>query len=195
MGDVSINSLEVFSKLLVCETVAYPKYLNYRTTKLYEPMQKGLAILIETMSHMKEVTVGTYKKDTLYPKVVRATASVLKNSDEISPLAILLQMGNLERNGCDAWQRGQVAYLENVFQGSLSKANRILRIIGFHAHDLKMIPSQHTYRRKGNKIILRFSKSGIKNIENSYAHHFQWNQSQDKKQAMIEKTLQEHHDY
>ena len=141
---------------------------------------------------MKKITVGAYKKDILYPNVVRATARILKRSDVISPVEILLQMGNLEPKAHEAWYRGQVPYLERVFQGSLPKANRILRIIGFHAHDLNMVPSQHTYKQKGKKIALRFSKSGYPSIEEEYARHFKWNQSQEKKRMLIEKTLSEH---
>jgi hypothetical protein len=100
---------------------------------------------------MKKVTVRTYKKDTLYPKVVRATARILKRSDVISPVEILIQMGNLEPKAYEAWYCGKVQYLERVFQGSLSKANRILRLIEFHAHDLNMVPGQHIYRQKWKK--------------------------------------------
>lgn len=34
-----------------------------------------------------KVTVGTYRKDTLYPKVVRATARILKKSEVVSPIS------------------------------------------------------------------------------------------------------------
>ena len=138
---------------------------------------------------MKMVTIGTYRKDKLYPKVVRATASLLKDSDEISPVAILMKIGNLTTQDYDAWRRGRVPYLERVFQGSLSKANRCLRIIGFHAHDLSMVPCPQTYQQLGKKHILRFSRSGDPNVEKSYARHFRWNQSQRKKQTLIERTL------
>jgi len=140
---------------------------------------------------MKKVTVETYRNDRLYPKVVRATARLLKTSDEIAPVAILIQLGNLEQKAYEAWCRCQVPYLERVFQGSLSKANRILRILGFHAHDLNMVPSPHTYRSREKNTALRFSKSGDSNLEKSYARHFRWNQSPEKKQLMIETTLSE----
>lgn len=140
---------------------------------------------------MKKVSVQTYRKDALYPKVASAIARILRTSDEISPIAILLEMGNLEAKMHEAWCRGQVPYLESVFQGSLAKANRILRIIGFHAHDLNMLPSQQTYRQKGKKIILRFSKAGDRTIEMAYMRHYKWNQSQEKKQRAIETTLSE----
>ena len=138
---------------------------------------------------MNNVTVNNYREDKLYPRVVQATARVLKESDEISPVTMLLKMGNLTPKDHDAWQRGKVQYLERVFQGNLSKANRILRLIGFHVHDLKMVPSQHTYRQLGSKKILRFSKSGIVGVEARYSRHYRWNQSQEKKQKLIEMTM------
>ncbi len=140
---------------------------------------------------MKKVTMETYREDTLYPKVVWATAALLKESDEISPVALLMQIGNLSSSDYDAWRRGRVLYLERVFQGSLSKATRYLWIIGFHAHDLNMIPSQHTYRQVGKKRMLQFTRSGEGNQEKSYARHFRWNQSQKRKQEHTERTLSE----
>jgi len=140
---------------------------------------------------MKKVTVGTYQKDKLYPKVVRATAELLRESDEISPVTVLMKIGNLTPQDYDAWRRGRIPYLERAFQGSLSKANRYLRIIGFHAHDLNMVPTQHAYRQTGKKRILRFSRSHDPNVEKSYARHFRWNQSHEKKQKLIERTLSE----
>jgi len=138
---------------------------------------------------MKRVAVGTYRKDPLYPKVVRATAMLLKESDEIAPVGILMQIGNLTSKDYDAWRRGRVQYLERVFQGSLSKANRYLRIIGFYASDLEMVPNQYTYRQIGKKRILRFSRTNDQNVEKSYARHFRWCQSQEKKQELIEQIL------
>ena len=138
---------------------------------------------------MKKVKVGTYRKDTLYPKVMRATAELLKESDEISNVSILMKIGHLTHKDYEAWRRGRLPYLERAFQGSLSKANRYLRIIGFHAHDLNMTPIQRTYRQIGKKRTLRFSRFNEPNVEKSYARHFRWNQSQEKKQELIARTL------
>ena len=140
---------------------------------------------------MKKITVETYRKDKLYSKVVNATAILLEKSDEISPAAILIQTGNLTLQNFDAWRHGRIPYLERVFQGSLSKANRYLRLIGFHAHDLKMVPFHHTYCQIGKKNKLRFAHACNPDIENSYARHFRWNQSQEKKQEVIQQTLSE----
>ncbi len=142
---------------------------------------------------MKQVTLNTYKKDKYYPRVVRAIARILARSDEVATVEVLMEMGNLTRQNYDAWRRGQVPYLERVFEGSLSKANRILRIIGFHIHDLNMVPNISTYIKsgKGKKYSLRFSKTGNHKIEETYSKHFHWNQSQEKKQAVINQATPE----
>jgi hypothetical protein len=165
------------------------KIVFFHIFSLRVPLPAGEAQRSDT--NMKKVTVGTYRKDTLYPKVVHATAEWLKESNEISPVAILMKIGNLTHKDHDAWRRKRLPYLERAFQGSLSKANRYLRIIGFHAHDLNMVPIQHTYRQIGKKRILRFSRFDEPNVEKSYARHFRWNQSQKKKQELIERTLSE----
>src|SRR5215831_5840636 len=84
------------------------------------------------------------------------------------------EMGNLTPKNHEAWSRGHVPYLERVFAGSLSKANRILRLIGFHVHDLDMAPRRTVYYQGGQSTNrrLRFSKSGQAGIEEAYATHY-----------------------
>ena len=139
---------------------------------------------------MKKVTVTTYRKDKYYLRVVRAVAKVLTKSDVVAPVDVLIEMGNLTKKNHDAWRRGKVPYLERVFEGNLSKANRILGIIGFHAHDLNMVQNitQYYQKVKGKKHQLRFSKSGNKKIEEAYSKHYHWNQSPEKKQEIIERA-------
>ena len=136
---------------------------------------------------MKKVTVNTYRKDKYYSRVVRAVERILARGDVFAPTDILIEMGNLSKKDYEAWRKGQVPYLERVFVGSLSKANRILRIIGFHAHDLNMVPRQTVYHQwgKGGKRVLRFSKSGDPNLEEAYSRHYIWNQSQKNKLKVI----------
>ena len=142
---------------------------------------------------MKKVTVNTYRKDKYYPRVVKALGKILSRADVVSPPDILIEMGNLSQKNYEEWRKGQVPYLERVFEGSLSKANRILRIIGFHVHDLNMVPSQTVYHQlgKAKKRVLRFSKSGEPNLEKAYSRHYLWNQSQDKKLKVINEAMPE----
>ena len=115
---------------------------------------------------MKHATLQTYHEDKYYPSVVRAMARILMRSDVVAPVDVLLEMGNLAMKNHDAWRAGRVPCLESVFECNLSKANRILRIIGFHAHDLDMVPVHEEYRQIGSRNTrLRFSKSGERPVE------------------------------
>ena len=142
---------------------------------------------------MKKVTVSTYRKDKYYPRVMKAFAKILSKSDVVAPVDVLIEMGNLSKKNHDAWRQGKVPFLERVFEGNLSKANRILRIIGFHAHDLNMVPKITHYHQwgKGKKRALQFSKSGDKKLEEAYSRHYLWNQSPEKKQKIIERAKPE----
>jgi hypothetical protein len=142
---------------------------------------------------MKQVTVKSYRQDKYYPRVVRAVGKILSHSRVVAPVEVLMEMGNLTQKNHEAWHRGHVPYLERVFEGSLSKANRILRIIGFHVHDLNMRPRRTVYHQwgKGKGQILRFSKSGNESLEEAYSTHYVWNRSAEKKRQVIEQSIRE----
>ena len=140
---------------------------------------------------MKQVTVHTYRQDPYYPRVVRAVATILARADVVAPIDVLLEMGNLTPKHREAWSRGHVPSLERVVAGSLSKAHRILRLIGFHVHDLHMLPRRTVYHQwgQGHNRVLRFSKSGNQNVEEAYATHYMWHQSQEKKRHVIAQSM------
>jgi hypothetical protein len=142
---------------------------------------------------MKQVTVHTYRQDPYYPRVVRAVATILARADVVAPVDVLMEMGNLTPKHHEAWSRGHVPYLERVFAGSLSKANRILRLLRFHVHDLHMLPRRTVYHQwgQGTNRLLRFSKSGNPDVEEAYATHYVWNQSQEKKRHVIAQSIPE----
>jgi hypothetical protein len=142
---------------------------------------------------MISVTVNNYKKDRYYPGVVRAVAKTLARSDVVAPVDVLIEMGNVNRKDVEAWRAGRVPYFERVFAGSLSKANRILKLIGFHVHDLDMVPGRASYRATtGRHVVLRFSKSGVKAIEDTYSRQYRWNRSAEAKRKAIEAAELEH---
>jgi hypothetical protein len=74
------------------------------------------------------------------------------------------------------WRRGRVPYLERVVDCNLTRLSRLLRVLRFHAHDLKVVPAQNVYHRrgKGPKQTLRFTKTGDANLETAYPRHFVW---------------------
>ena len=113
---------------------------------------------------MKKATLQNYKNDKYYFKIVRAVAKQLENKDDISTIDILLMMGNILPKDYEKWLNGKIYCLENIFQGSLSKANRILNIIGFHMHDLNMMKYERKLKSIRNGKELRLSKRGIKKL-------------------------------
>jgi len=122
------------------------------------------------------VTVGTYREDPLYPRVVRAVESILKHGKVVAPVEVLIEMGLLTREHLEDWRRGRVPYLERVIDCNLTRLSRLLRILRFHAHDLKLTPSRTAYMRwgKGPKERLRFTKTGESKLEEVYATHLVW---------------------
>ncbi|TWT94502.1 hypothetical protein [Stieleria varia] len=123
---------------------------------------------------MKKITVENYTQDKYYDKVVRAMAVVLDKQGYVSPIDVMVQMQKLTPKQVEDWRFARIAYLERVTAGGLGAVNRILRLMGFHAHDLNLIPSQTAYRKwgKGKKITLRFSKSGEPKLEAAWSRHY-----------------------
>ena len=116
-----------------------------------------------------------YRKDPLYPSVTRAVSEILKTRDFVAPVELLMQMQRLTKEKFEDWRFGRVPYLERVCLGNLSKLNRILRILERHARDRGLKASQtvyHKWGRGGKRIILRFSKSGDRNVEAAYSRHY-----------------------
>ena len=120
--------------------------------------------------------VATYRDDPLYPRIERAVTSILAKGKIVAPVYVLVDMGLLAPEKLEDWRRGRVHYLEEVINCNLTRLSRILRILRFHAHELKLMPSVTAYTRwgKGPKQRLRFTKTGEPNLEEAYARHFVW---------------------
>lgn len=123
---------------------------------------------------MKKVTLNNYMTEKYYPRIVAAVDRTLKSQNFVTPIAVFIAIGLLDQWETDQWRKGQISYLELVLKCNLAKANRILRILRFHADDLNLKPSITVYCRRtacGN-IPLQFSKSGDRNLEEAYSRHF-----------------------
>ena len=122
------------------------------------------------------VSVANFRDDRLYPKIERAVASILAKGKVVAPVDVLIVMGLLKPNDLEAWRRGRIPHLERVIGCNLTRLSRLLRILRFHAHDLKLIPSGTAYLRwgKGPRQPLRFTKTGDTQLEIAYATHFVW---------------------
>lgn len=122
------------------------------------------------------ITLATYRKNRMYPRIVRAVDEILACGKVVTPVDILVAIGVLDRKRIEDWQRGRIPYLERVIEGNLMRLSSLLRILGFHAHDLKLKPSWTAYLRqgKGPKQRLWFTRTGDPKIEDAYATHFVW---------------------
>jgi hypothetical protein len=121
-------------------------------------------------------TVETYSDDPLYPRIVRAVDVILARGKVVAPVDVLVGMHVLTPERLEDWRRGRVPYLEQVIESNLTRLSRLLRILRFHAHDLKLVPTVTVYMRwgKGPKQRLRFTKTGDSRVEEAYARHFVW---------------------
>ena len=119
---------------------------------------------------MIKPSVKNYREDKFYPRVVDAVEKGLKRKKYITAIDVLISMELLDKSAVDKWRSGSIPYLERVIKCNLSKASRILRLIGFHCHDLNMKSSNTIY--KGKRGFLRFTKTGEKKLEEVYSRSF-----------------------
>ncbi len=122
------------------------------------------------------ITVQNYKNDKYYSKVLNAFEVILTEGNIVEPIEVFMKIGNLEKGKYEDWRFGRINCLEATISGSLSKCSRILRLIGFIAHDFDMVPSPTVYQKwgKGKKKKLQFTRSGVANIEQAYSKCFVW---------------------
>lgn len=120
--------------------------------------------------------VATFRDDPLYPRIARAVAAILDQGQVVTPVNVLVGMGLLAPTRLEDWHRGRIPYLEQFIDCNLARLSRLLRILQFHAHELKLTPSASLYLRwgKGPKQRLRFTKTGAPKLEEAYARHFLW---------------------
>lgn len=92
----------------------------------------------------------------------------------VCSIDVLLKLGYLSKKDLEAWRFRRVPCLERVCTVNLHKLSLINKTIKRHAKDRNLEPSWTGYNKfgKGAKIRLRFSKSGIKAIEDGYATHY-----------------------
>ena len=133
--------------------------------------------MMRTTTHSKPtVSVDTFRDDPLYPRIARAVERLLARGKVVAPVDVLVGMNLLAPERLEDWRRGRVPYLEKVIDCNLTRLSRLLRILRFHAHDLKLVPSITVYTRRGEgpKQRLRFTKTADPKLEEAYARHFVW---------------------
>lgn len=130
----------------------------------------------ETTHSKPTVSVDTFRDDPLYPRIVRAAEQILARGKVVAPVDVLVCMNLLAPERLEDWRRGRVPYLEKVIDCNLTRLSSLLRILRFHAHDLKLVSSITVYTRwgKGPKQRLQFTGTADPKLEEAYARHFVW---------------------
>jgi hypothetical protein len=110
----------------------------------------------------------------LEKKVKSIVHSLAYEKGYVCSIDVFMRLGILSKEDYDSWRFGRIEYLEKVCKSNLHKLTFINKTIRLNAKELNLGKSWTSYRKygKGVKIKLRFSKSGIDNIEESYATHY-----------------------
>ncbi len=119
---------------------------------------------------MVKVTKANFNKDRYFSRVREAVTCLLETKGYAAPLDVFVHMGLLVEKDALSWRQGRVGYLERVIQCNLSKTSRIMKVLRCHAEASKLRISQTVYKHRGKR--LRFSKSGLRQIEEFYATHY-----------------------
>ncbi len=128
-------------------------------------------------THSKStVRIDAFRDDPLYPRIARAVEQILARGKVVAPVDVLVRMNLLAPERLEDWRHGRVPYLEKIIDCNLTRLSRLLWILRFHAHDLKLVPSitVYTHWGKGPKQRLRFAKTADAKVEEAYARHFVW---------------------
>jgi hypothetical protein len=144
--------------------------------KQVDVRQNALRVERGAFAPNKRVTVHDFKSDPMYPRLVRAVAAILAGGKVVAPVDVLMKMGILSAKDLEDWRFGRVTYLERVIQGNLTRLSRLLRLLGFHCHDLNLVAAATVYVQygKGPRRPLRFTKTGEAKLERVYSRHFVW---------------------
>jgi hypothetical protein len=86
-------------------------------------------------------SVKTFRNDPMFPCIERAVDAILRQGNVVAPVDVLMRMNLLAPADLEDWRRGRVPYLERVINCNLTRLARLLRILRFHAHELKLVPS------------------------------------------------------
>lgn len=127
-------------------------------------------------------------------KVHSIVSSTLKEKIYISPVELLMKIGELSAKDYEAWRFGRVPYLEKVCKTNLSKLSFIMKELRAYAVENHLRSSWTAYNQlgvKGKKIPLRFSKSGDAVIEEAYATHYVVNTKKEERDSGLSTTPEE----
>jgi hypothetical protein len=122
------------------------------------------------MHKNSKLSIENYRECKDYPRIVTAVACIPERQRFVALVELFVEIGLLLPADLKRWKQGQIPSLEIVIRCNLTRAGRILRLLRFHAHDLKLKPSHTEYQHRGHR--LRSSRSGEPKIEEAYSRHY-----------------------
>ena len=110
----------------------------------------------------------------LEKKLSSVTSALLKEKGYISFIDVFMCLGYLSKEDYEDWRFKRIPCLEKVIKVNLSKINFIMKTVRRNSLNGKLKPSWTGYKSwgKGKKLDLRFSKSGERSVEETYATQF-----------------------
>lgn len=114
------------------------------------------------------------KQASIERRVHDAAQAALSSRKVVSPIDILVGAGFVTEKQLNDWRFGRIPYLERVACGNLRTRARAVSVFRKWTSHNGLKPSWTAYHGWGGarKITLRFSKSGLPNIERAYATHY-----------------------
>jgi hypothetical protein len=115
-------------------------------------------------------------------KLSAITSELLTEKGYIAFTDVFIKLGYLDPEDYESWRMKKVPYLEKVIKTNLSKISFIMKTVRKNSINGKLKESWTGYKSwgKGEKVFLRFSKSGDEYIEKVYATHYLLNKRKDK---------------
>ena len=112
-------------------------------------------------------------KELKIAKIRQSMNEQIESKGIITVVDTFIDIGILSKANYESWRKGQISYLERVCQGNLNKLSKVVREIFKYAKEIELIEKYQFYKKYGKgKIKLRFSKSGLPNIEKRYSTIF-----------------------
>ena len=99
---------------------------------------------------------------------------LLSAKNYISQVDVIIKLGYLSKTDYENWRKGKVEFLEKICQVNLTKLTTISKMIKGISTEMNLKESWTAYMKygKGEKKVLRFSKSNDEQIEKRYATHY-----------------------
>ena len=113
-------------------------------------------------------------RQQLQAKLGTESTELFREKGHVAFVDVFIKLGYLDPKDYENWRMNRVSDLEHVITANLNKINFIMKTVRKNCRNGGCPKSWTGYKSwgKGQKVWLRFSKSGEESIERAYATHF-----------------------